>query len=309
MDQSTGRTTEIITVSRNITLRKAAEQKVAESEQRLEQIIETVQEGITLSDEQGHFEIFNSAMEQLTGYTMSEANASGDFSKVLYTNDDRRQRALDGLKTLLDGGRLSEQETTITSKEGEELTLLVTTTLAEFWGRRMFLSAYRDITERKKAEEALKRSKEIAEEATRAKSEFLAVMSHEIRTPMNSVVGMTDLLLQTSLTEEQHEFVETIRVGGESLLTVINDILDFSKIESGKIEFEERPLELKSCIEEVLDLLSHKALEKGLDLIYWIDPNVPPYIVGDLYFAFVRFLLIWPVTPSSSPTTARCSFR
>jgi PAS domain S-box-containing protein len=282
IDQSTGRTTEIITVSRNISLRKAAEQKLAESEQRLAQIIETVREGITLSDEKGTFEVFNSAMEQLTGYTMSEANASGDFSRVLYPDDYRRQQALDGLKTLLEGGRLSEQETTITSKNGEELTLLVTTTTIEFHGRRMFLSAYRNITERKKAEDALKLAKEAAEEATRAKSEFLAVMSHEIRTPMNSVVGMTDLLLQTNLSEEQREFVETIRVGGESLLTVINDILDFSKIESGKIEFEERPLELKTCIEEVLDLLSHKALEKGLDLIYWIDPNVPPFIVGDV---------------------------
>ena len=282
VDQSTGKTTEIITVSRNITLRKAAEESLAESEQRLAQIIETVQEGITLSDERGIFEVFNAAMEQITGYTMAEANASGDFSKVLYPDEDRRQQALNGLKTLLEGGRLSEQETTITSKKGEELTLLVTTTLAEFRGRRMFLSAYRDITERKKAEDALKQAKDAAEEATRAKSEFLAVMSHEIRTPMNSVVGMTDLLLQTSLSEEQREFVETIRVGGESLLTVINDILDFSKIESGKIEFEERPLELKTCIEEVLDLLSHKAIEKGLDLIYWIDPNVPPYIVGDV---------------------------
>ncbi|MCX6142837.1 MAG: PAS domain S-box protein [Ignavibacteriales bacterium] len=282
MDGSTGRTTEFITVSRDITLRKETEQSLAESEQRLAQIIETVREGITLSDEQGHFEIFNSAIEQLTGYTMAEANASGDFSKVLYPDENRRQQALDGLKTLLEGRRLSEQETTITPKKGEELTLLVTTTLAEFRGRRMFLSAYRDITERKKAGEALKRAKESAEEASRAKSEFLAVMSHEIRTPMNSVVGMTDLLLQTSLTKEQREFAETIRVGGESLLTVINDILDFSKIESGKIEFEERPLELKTCIEEVLDLLSHKALEKGLDLIYWIDPNVPPYIIGDV---------------------------
>ena len=281
-DPSTGRTAEIITVSRNITVRKAVEQHLAESEQRLAQIIETVQEGITLSDETGQFEVFNSAMEQLTGYTMSEANASGDFSRVLYPDDDRRQQALDGLKSLLEGGRPSEQETTITPKKGEDLTLLVTTTIVEFQSRRMFLSAFRNITERKKAEEALKSAKEAAEEATRAKSEFLAVMSHEIRTPMNSVVGMTDLLLQTPLTEEQREFAQTIRVGGESLLTVINDILDFSKIESGKIEFEERPLELKTCIEEVLDLLSHKALEKGLDLIYWIDPNVPPYIVGDV---------------------------
>jgi PAS domain S-box-containing protein len=281
VDQSTGQTKEIITVSRNITLRKAAEQSLAESEQRLAQIIETVQEGITLSDEKGQFEIFNSAMEQLTGYTMSEANASGDFSMVLYPDEDRRQHALKGLKTLLENGPHSDLETTITSKKGAELTLLVTTTLVEFRGRKLFLTVYRDITERKKAEEALKSAKEAAEEATRAKSEFLAMMSHEIRTPMNSVIGVTDLLLQTTLNPEQREFVETIRVGGESLLTVINDILDFSKIESGKIEFEERPLELKTCIEEVLDLLSHKAIEKGVDLIYWIDHSVPPYIVGD----------------------------
>jgi PAS domain S-box-containing protein len=281
IDGPTESTTEIITVSRDITLRKAAEQNLAESEQRLGQIIETVREGITLSDEQGVFEIFNSAMEQITGYSMAEANASKDFARLLYPDEERRSQALDGLKVLLNGERLSEQDTMITTKSGDQLTLLVTTTLVEFRGRRLFLSAYRDITERKKAEEALKSAKETAEEATKAKSEFLAVMSHEIRTPMNSVIGMTDLLLQTPLTDEQRDFVDTIRVGGEALLTVINDILDFSKIESGKIEFEERPLEVKTCIEEVLDLLSGKALEKGLDLIYWIDPNVPPYVIGD----------------------------
>jgi PAS domain S-box-containing protein len=281
VDASTGLTTEIVTVSRDITLRKIAENNLAESEQRLAQIIETVQEGITLSNERGHFEVFNTAMEHITGYTMAEANASGDFLAALYPDEEQRRKSLAGIAALMEGDRLSEQETTITSKNGEELTLLVTTTLADFRGRRMFLSVYRDITERKKVEEELTRAKDAAEEATRAKSEFLAVMSHEIRTPMNSVIGMTDLLLQTSLTEEQREFAETIRVGGESLLTVINDILDFSKIESGKIEFEERPVELKICIEEVLDLLSHKAVDKGLDLVYWIDHNVPPYVVGD----------------------------
>ena len=282
-DPSTRTVTEVTTVARNITLRKAAEQSLAESEQRLAQIIETVRDGITLSDETGYFEVFNSAMEQLTGYSMADANASGDFSKALYPDEDRRQQALDGLKVLLEEGRSSEVETIITTKAGRQLTLLVTTALTEFKGRRMFLSAYRDITERKKAEEELRRAKEAAEEATRAKSEFLAVMSHEIRTPMNSVVGMTDILLQTQLTEEQRDFVDTIRVGGEALLTVINDILDFSKIESGKIEFEERPFEIRTCIEEVLDLLSQKALQKGLDLIYWIDPSVPPYVVGDIF--------------------------
>ena len=280
-DPQSGRVMEVVSVSRDITFRKSIEQNLIESEQRLQQIIETVQEGITLSDKEGQFEIFNSAMEYLTGYTMAEANASRDFSKLLYPDEQDRQRALDGLKILLESGRSTELETTIQTKRGESRTLLVATAIVSFRNETMFLSAYRDITERKKAEEELKTAKEVAEAATRAKSEFLAVMSHEIRTPMNSVIGMTDLLSHTVLTDEQREFVETIRAGGESLLTIINDILDFSKIESGKIDLEERPCEPRACIEAVLDLMTPKALQKGIDLLYWVDPKVPPYIVGD----------------------------
>lgn len=281
-DKSSQKVIEIITVSRDVTVRKAAEENLEESERRLEQIIETVQSGITLSDEKGHFDVFNTAMEEMTEYSMAEANTLGDFSKVLYPDAADRQQALDGLKILLDQGHVPERETTIVTKGGQKRTLLVTTDLVTFRGKKMFLSGFRDITERKKAEEDLKKAKEAAEEATRAKSEFLAMMSHEIRTPMNSVIGMTDLLLQTGLNEEQRDFVETVRNSGDSLLTIINDILDFSKIESGKIELEETPLELSVCIEEVLDLLSHKALLKGLDLLYWVDPQVPPFIIGDM---------------------------
>ncbi|NIO71630.1 MAG: PAS domain S-box protein, partial [Anaerolineae bacterium] len=226
------------------------------------------------ADLDGSVVSWNPMAEKLFGYTQEEA--IGRNVDDLVANDARvREEALGYTHQISTKGRI-QATTKRTRKDGSlidvEVRALPVVVAGELVG---YVAIYHDIGE-------LQEARREAEQASQAKSAFLATMSHEIRTPMNAVIGMTSLLLDTDLTPEQREFTETIRTSGDTLLTIINDILDFSKIEAGKLELEDQPFDLRDCIEGALDLLATRAAEKGLDLAYLIETSCPAAIFGDV---------------------------
>jgi PAS domain S-box-containing protein len=272
--------------------REQAEQALRESEEKFRNVVEQTSDAITLTDEQGVLIVWNSAAEQIIGFKRDDV-IGRDATEILFQMISEEIRAIPGIyeKTMADvkrfyrtgmlpwGNRLLENK--IQHPNGTYRYIQQVTSPIRTSRGFMLCSNVRDITERKQVEEELHRAREIAEKAARARSEFLANMSHEIRTPMNAVIGMTTLLYNTPLTPEQHDYVRTIHLSGEALLSLIDNILDFSKIEAGGFELEYHPVNLRECVGEALDLVRGTAAKKGLSLAAYIDDDVPRLVMGD----------------------------
>jgi PAS domain S-box-containing protein len=301
----------------DITESKRTENALLENQRRLSDIIEFLPDATMAIDMKGRIVIWSKEIEIMTGIPAAEMIGKGDYTYAIPFYGKTRP-VLMNLLISMDDEEITFRYPSII-REGNSLAAEVyCNALYNNKGAWLFIKAspfhdqsgnitgaiqiVRDITERKHSEERLRLSMEKAESlnhhleqqtlfakqmaadaemANVAKSEFLANMSHEIRTPMNGVIGMTGLLIDTNLSEEQRRYAETVRASGESLLVLINDILDFSKIEAGKLDMETLDFDLQNLLEDFAASLALRAHDRGLELVCSSDPDVPSLLSGD----------------------------
>jgi PAS domain S-box-containing protein len=266
----------MVTTYRDVTARTQAQAQIS----KLSGAVEQNASSIVITDPDGKIEYVNPAFTRVSGF--SPEDVMGLAFRLLEPGI-LEPDVLDGLWQTIKAGDVWQGEFNNTKKNGEKYWEHISLSpLVDADGKTTnFVGIKEDITQRKEAEDELRKARYEAEAASQAKAEFLASMSHEIRTPMNGVVGMADLLSQTDLDEEQRIMLNTVRDSGNALLTIINDILDFSKIEAGKLDIEHVPFSVVDVVEGAAATMSPTASQKGVRIVTSIDPNVPTAILGD----------------------------
>jgi PAS domain S-box-containing protein len=258
-----------------------AEEALRESEERFRGTFENAAVGIAHAGLEGQILRVNQKLCDILDYTREEL-----LTKNLYDLTHPEDRAADQeVVRAFRRGELStlSRDKRYLRKDGTPVWVAVSASFQrDAAGTRLnTILVIRDITHRKRLETELRQALETAEAANRSKDEFLANVSHEIRTPMNAIFGMTDLVLDTELTEDQRQCLKTVKSAADNLLGIINDLLDFSKIEAGKMELDRAGFSLRAAVGDTLRALAVRAHQKGLELIYQVRPNVPDALVGD----------------------------